>query len=62
MSLVAGPGRGGSHLSGLPDELELCVEKHVAYIKSLDTVRVCHVLSRAVADSCCRGKMSMSIG
>ncbi|KAF2092785.1 type II protein geranylgeranyltransferase beta subunit [Rhizodiscina lignyota] len=37
MSLVAGPGRGGHHQPALPDELELCVEKHVAYIKSLDT-------------------------
>ena len=39
MSLAAGPGRGGGASSGqLPDELQLVVEKHVSYIKSLDTV------------------------
>lgn len=37
MSLVSGPGRGGGTEEGSP--LELCVEKHVEYIKSLDTVR-----------------------
>ncbi|GAB7359276.1 hypothetical protein MBLNU230_g5932t2 [Neophaeotheca triangularis] len=36
MSLVAGPGRGGVP-DGLPDELKLVIEKHVAYIQSLDT-------------------------
>nr|POE51628.1 geranylgeranyl transferase type-2 subunit beta [Quercus suber] len=35
MSLAAGPGRGGR--GHLPDELSLAVEKHVAYIQSLDT-------------------------
>lgn len=37
MSLVAGPGRGG--FSQLPAELQLCAQKHVDYIQSLDTVR-----------------------
>lgn len=36
MSLVSGPGRGGSHQ--LPTELQLCAQKHVEYIQSLDTV------------------------
>ncbi|KAI9739504.1 MAG: hypothetical protein M1834_006219 [Cirrosporium novae-zelandiae] len=35
MSLVSGPGKGGS--GPLPDELELVMEKHVKYIQSLDT-------------------------
>jgi geranylgeranyl transferase type-2 subunit beta len=39
MSLVAGPGRGGVADGQLPDELNLVVEKHVAYIQKLDTVR-----------------------
>ena len=38
MSLVAGPGRGGSAESQLPGELNLVIEKHVAYIQALDTV------------------------
>lgn len=38
MSLAAGPGRGGSSGAQLPDELELVIDKHVAYIQSLDTV------------------------
>ena len=38
MSLVAGPGRGGAADGMLPDELSLVIEKHVAYIQSLDTV------------------------
>ncbi|KIW26394.1 uncharacterized protein PV07_09493 [Cladophialophora immunda] len=36
MSLVAGPGVGGSH-SVLPTDLSLVVEKHVKYIQLLDT-------------------------
>lgn len=50
MSLVAGPGRGGSGQAALPDELQLCVDRHVAYIKSLDTVRVCLARAHAYAD------------
>lgn len=38
MSLAAGPGRGRVADGQLPDDLKLVVEKHVAYIKSLDTV------------------------
>lgn len=37
MSLVSGPGRGGG---GVADtEEELCIDKHVAYIQSLNKVR-----------------------
>jgi hypothetical protein len=41
MSLVSGPGRGGGTtlMTDLPDELKLCVDKHVEYIQSLDKVR-----------------------
>ena len=42
MSLAAGPGRGGVTNSQLPDELKLVVDKHVAYIQSLDTVCIAH--------------------
>ncbi len=38
MSLVSGPGRGGSSGVGLPEDLELYIDKHVKYIQSLDTV------------------------
>ena len=42
MSLVSGPGRGGGlQTKGInTTELELVVDKHVDYIKSLDTVRI----------------------
>lgn len=40
MSLAAGPGRGGGATNAqLPNELTLVIDKHVAYIQSLDTVR-----------------------
>ena len=61
MSLVSGPGRGGSGGS-VPDELKLVVDRHVKYIQSLDTV------SHAYTKISCRGsfadsdKMSSSIG
>ena len=52
MSLVAGPGRGGVATNQLPDELKLVVDKHVAYIQSLDTVRFDHAfLDRSHADT-----------
>lgn len=46
MSLVAGPGRGGTgatasasaSASSLPPDLRLAVDQHVRYIQSLDTV------------------------
>jgi len=38
MSLVSGPGRGGSTGASLPEDLELYIDKHVKYIQSLDTV------------------------
>ena len=37
MSLVSGPGKGGSQI--LPTELSLVIDKHVRYIQTLDTVR-----------------------
>ncbi|MCJ1258345.1 hypothetical protein MMC24_006178 [Lignoscripta atroalba] len=37
MSLVSGPGRGGSRSNDLPGELMLHVDKHVEYIQSLDS-------------------------
>jgi len=39
MSLAAGPGRAQVAHGQLPEELKLVVEKHVAYIQSLDAVR-----------------------
>lgn len=38
MSLVSGPGRGGTAEQNVPDELILFVDNHVKYIQSLDTV------------------------
>jgi hypothetical protein len=41
MALVSGPGRGGGlSTGGVPQELELVIDKHVEYIRKLDTVRV----------------------
>jgi geranylgeranyl transferase type-2 subunit beta len=41
MALVAGPGRGGGAATNkdslLPEELTLCIDKHVKYIQALDT-------------------------
>lgn len=62
MSLVSGPGRGGSSDGKLPSELELHVDKHVNYIQSLDTVQSStstQLRQRSLAD---RGKMSWSTG
>lgn len=42
MSLVSGPGRGGTvgeDHEGLPDSRHLAVDNHVKYIQSLDKVR-----------------------
>ncbi|KAI9674429.1 MAG: hypothetical protein M1817_001767 [Caeruleum heppii] len=39
MSLVSGPGRGGAATETSARQLQLQVEKHVSYIKSLDTRR-----------------------
>ena len=47
MSLVSGPGRGGGqHLKGAADDLTLVIDRHVEYVKSLDTVRIQHHASR----------------
>ena len=61
MALVSGPGRGGpSHQ--LPDELVLVVEKHVEYIKTLDTVSRCSFTSGGQCSYTDSAKMSWSIG
>lgn len=39
MSLVSGPGRAGAGAANMPAEMHLFVDRHVAYIQSLDTVR-----------------------
>jgi geranylgeranyl transferase type-2 subunit beta len=39
MALVSGPGRAGGGTGDMPPEMRLFVDKHVAYIQSLDTVR-----------------------
>ena len=39
MSLVSGPGRGGTKGDDAVGALPLCVAEHVKYIQSLDTVR-----------------------
>ncbi|KAI9664908.1 MAG: hypothetical protein M1821_006356 [Bathelium mastoideum] len=39
MSLAAGPGRGGLGRNQLPEDLKLYINKHVAYIQSLDKRR-----------------------
>lgn len=63
MALVSGPGRGGVLSSrGAPQEMELVVEKHVEYIRKLDTVRVLVSNGCAFLNDCDRGKMSLSIG
>jgi len=42
MALVSGPGRGGNSMKAdMPGELTLVIDKHVKYIQSLDTVRLC---------------------
>lgn len=39
MSLAAGPGRGRVAGGQTPADLRLVVDKHVAYVQKLDTVR-----------------------
>jgi hypothetical protein len=39
MALVSGPGRAGGGTGDMSPEMRLFVDKHVAYIQSLDTVR-----------------------
>ena len=47
MALVSGPGRGGGLSTGdVPHEMDLAVDKHVEYIRKLDTVRL------SVSNSC----------
>lgn len=43
MALISGPGRGGGgglSTASVPHESELMIDKHVEYIRQLDTVRV----------------------
>ncbi|KAL9126521.1 MAG: hypothetical protein Q9217_004445 [Psora testacea] len=37
MSLVSGPGKGGSSTGDLPEEMTLVINRHVEYIQTLDT-------------------------
>jgi hypothetical protein len=46
MSLAAGPGRGG----GLQHGHDLVIDKHVAYIQKLDTVRHTPTWATTVAE------------
>jgi hypothetical protein len=63
MALVSGPGRGGViSPRGTPHEMELAVEKHVEYIRKLDTVGVLVSNGCAFLMTCDREKMSLSIG
>lgn len=39
MSLVSGPGRGGAN-NTTQEDLELYIDNHVQYIKTLDSVRL----------------------
>lgn len=48
MSLVSGPGRAGS--AGMPDELQLYVDKHVRYIQTLDKVRSGFVITQPCSE------------
>lgn len=52
MSLVSGPGRGGASADELTEELGLVIDKHVEYIKSLDTVR-CNTAAIVSSHSSC---------
>jgi len=59
MALVSGPGRGGVPAGIEPSqEKTFVVEKHVAYIKSLDTVRNLHLLDGNLIDGVVRGETS----
>lgn len=63
MALVSGPGRGGGRAGGDPSqETKLVVEKHVNYIKSLDTVRQPALVQWHLVDDVARGEMNWSTG
>ncbi len=63
MALVSGPGRGGMPAGSEPiQDTYLVVEKHVNYIKSLDTVRRTAHIPKYVIDDMARGKTNWSTG
>jgi len=63
MALVSGPGRGGVPAGGESShEANLVVEKHVKYIKSLDTVRQPASVPRRLVDGVARGGTSWNTG
>lgn len=63
MALVSGPSRGGNvSTGGIRHELELVTDKHVEYIRNLDTVRVRASTGLLTVDNVDRGKMSWTIG
>jgi hypothetical protein len=63
MALVSGPGRGGVRAGVEPShEANLVVEKHVKYIKSLDTVRQPAPVPWRLVDGVARGEMNWSTG
>ncbi len=63
MALVSGPGRGGVPAGSEPiQETYLVIEKHVNYIKSLDTVRRPAHVPEYVIDDMAREKTSSSTG
>lgn len=60
MSLAAGPGRGRVAEGQLPDEIQLVVDKHVAYIQDLDTVRSTTIRHPHLDGSDAEGSAEMS--
>ena len=62
MSLVSGPGKGGSSRKYVPEELALVIDMHVEYIQSLDTVRSAHNLLSACAHFTNSDKMNWNTG
>ncbi len=63
MALVSGPGRGGVPAGSEPiQETYLVTEKHVNYIKSLDTVRRPAHVPKYVIDDMTRERMNWSTG
>ena len=62
MSLISGPGRGGSSSEALPGELTLVIDKHVQYIQSLDNVRAHSHFATFPRSSTDSDKMNWNIG
>jgi hypothetical protein len=62
MALVSGPGRGGVRAGVEPSHEANLVEKHVKYIRSLDTVRQPAPVPWRLVDGVARGEMNWSTG